>query len=114
MKQKEAIIAVLDFLKTHGKTDAEQTLTHDTRSTKWWKSKFVSITQLKEVFMKLSSSGAFSYRYLWYAVDWLIDAGWIMEGRHLEKGHNVKGYWLSDRNIRFFRNAVSAIEKFWD
>jgi len=112
-KQKEAIITVLEFFQTHGKVDTEETLTHDVRSAKWWKNRFVSAAQLKDFFMKSSRNGAFSYRYLWYAVDWLIDTGWIVDGHHFERGHNVKGYWLSDRNVRFHRNAISVIENFW-
>jgi hypothetical protein len=113
-KQKEAIITVLDFFQKYGKVDTERPLTHDVRSAKWWKNRFVSAVQFKDFFTKPSKEKKlFSYRYLWYAVDWLIDTGWITEGRRLEKGRNVKGYWLSDRNIRFYRNAISAIENFW-
>jgi hypothetical protein len=113
-KQKHAAIVVLEFIRTHGQEDKSRTLSHDQRSSKWWPCKFVSIHQLKKHFQDVAKKGGLSYRYLWYAVDWLIMSGWLDEDKRVERGRAVRGYWLSDRILRYARRLESGIPTLWE
>jgi hypothetical protein len=113
-KQKQAAILVLEFVQSHGQDDKSRTLSHDQRSAKWWPCKFVSIHQLKKHFQDVAKKGELSYRYLWYAVDWLILSGWLDEGKRVERGHAVRGYWFSDRVLKYVKHCESAIPTLWE
>jgi hypothetical protein len=101
-------------MKAAGQEDSSRALSHDPRSAKWWKSKFVSMNQLKEHFRKASGKEGVSNRYLWYAVEWLMRNGWIDEGRRFERGGSVRGYWLSDRVLKYATRLEALIPTLWE
>jgi hypothetical protein len=113
-KQEQAAISILEFIQTRGETDESRTLSHDQRSSKWWSCKFVTVYQLKKHFQEVTQKSEISYRYLWYAVDWLVMTGWLDERRRIEKNRAVRGYWFSDRVLRYAKRCEPEIPTLWE
>jgi len=114
-KQKKAVTLILEFVQKDGKLDPAKVLVEADTTTKPVMAKFVSARQLIKYMHEVAThKHEPSYRYLHYALAWLLQNGWLDEGKmKCFSSGSLRVFWFSERVLDFVKQLETSIPTLW-
>ncbi len=113
-KQKLIAVEIIGHVLMNGEVVESRQLSTHARSGDFWPSAVVSGYHMRQFAEDLKKRKVCSYRYAWYVIELLIQIGWLSEDRENVRGKRVRGYFLSDRVIRYHAHMQTCVSRAYE